>query len=92
MDSNSAVEYWEKYSVVAFDQNHRSFSMSSVSFNQSQSQSQSHSNVSNFNRIPTCCGVFTIKRDVYEIPLLVIGNFLPRWRSSSSSSIVNFTS
>lgn len=82
MDVESAIEYWEKFSVVAFDQNHGSFSISNINFD--KFHLSNHSNVNNVNNgiigISNCCGIFTIKKDLYEIPSIIIGNFLPRFR------------
>jgi len=64
MDSQSAVEYWEKFSTHAFD-NVESSVMTTCILMSPQ------------NRPVPCTFCFTIKRDIFDLPSVVVGNFLP---------------
>ncbi|KAI9197267.1 uncharacterized protein BJ171DRAFT_585780 [Polychytrium aggregatum] len=64
MDNPSAVEYWEKFSLIAFD-------------NSQQSVMTTCNLVSPMNVVVPCAFCFTIKRDIFDVPLAIVGNFLP---------------
>ncbi|KAI8996841.1 hypothetical protein BDB01DRAFT_768714 [Pilobolus umbonatus] len=64
MDNGSAIEYWEKFSQHAFDNVESGVNMSIILM------SPSH------RPIP-CSFCFTLKRDIFDLPSVVIGNFLP---------------
>ncbi|KAI8884344.1 hypothetical protein K501DRAFT_294165 [Backusella circina FSU 941] len=64
MSNPSAVEYWEKYALHAFD----------------NTDSAVHSTcilMSPTKRAIPCTFCFTIKRDIFDLPSVIIGNFLP---------------
>ncbi|KAJ9067287.1 Transcriptional regulator of nonfermentable carbon utilization [Entomophthora muscae] len=64
MDDISAVEYWEKFAIHAFDNSEMSV--------------MSTCNIYGANRqLVPCAFCFTIKRDIFDTPLLIVGNFLP---------------
>ncbi|KAL1924740.1 uncharacterized protein VTP21DRAFT_4394 [Calcarisporiella thermophila] len=63
MDNQSAVEYWEKFSVHAFE-TESSVMTTCVLLTPAG------------RRVP-CGFCFTIKRDIFDIPLTIVGNFLP---------------
>jgi hypothetical protein len=62
----SAVNYWEKYGNIAFDPGQKAVLTSCVLRNP-RKPSQGVS----------CCFSFTIRRDKYNIPMMIVGNFLP---------------
>ncbi|KAL7753223.1 Transcriptional regulator of nonfermentable carbon utilization [Sorochytrium milnesiophthora] len=64
MDAQSALSYWEHFSAIAFD-NSQSSVVSTCVLVTPQGRS-----------IP-CAFCFTIKKDIFDIPLAVVGNFLP---------------
>lgn len=64
MDDISAVEYWEKYATHAFDNSEMSVMSTCNIFG------------ANHQLVP-CAFCFTIKRDIFDTPLLIVGNFLP---------------
>jgi hypothetical protein len=64
MDTPSAVEYWEKFSLIAFD-------------NSQQSVMTTCKLVTASGRKLQCALCFTIKRDLFEVPMVIVGNFLP---------------
>ncbi|PFH48415.1 hypothetical protein AMATHDRAFT_149939 [Amanita thiersii Skay4041] len=90
MAEESAVNYWEKYGNVAFDSSQKAVLTSCVlrykpSFNSpssptmakdkgadSQAQQQSLSEEGFIN----CCFSFTIRRDKWGIPSMIVGNFI----------------
>ncbi|KAL1916963.1 uncharacterized protein VTP21DRAFT_5160 [Calcarisporiella thermophila] len=63
MDHQSAVEYWEKFALHAFDAE-SSIMTTCVLLSPAG------------RRVP-CGFCFTIKRDIFNIPLTIVGNFLP---------------
>ncbi|KAI8815810.1 uncharacterized protein EV422DRAFT_340883 [Fimicolochytrium jonesii] len=67
MDNASAVDYWEKFSLIAFD-------------NSQQSMMTTCTLVSPSGRPVPCAFCFTIKRDIFDVPLAIVGNFLPLFR------------
>ncbi|KAI8378057.1 uncharacterized protein BYT42DRAFT_516473 [Radiomyces spectabilis] len=64
MDSQSAVEYWEKFGKHAFDNTDHS-TMTSCILKTPQ------------HKLVPCTFCFTIKRDIFDLPSIIIGNFLP---------------
>ncbi|KAI8644508.1 hypothetical protein BD408DRAFT_413198 [Parasitella parasitica] len=64
MDSPSAVEYWEKFATHAFDNTDKSCINSCIIKTPLQKP------------VP-CTFCFTIKRDIFDLPSVIIGNFLP---------------
>jgi hypothetical protein len=61
MDNQSAVEYWEKYALHAFD----------------NTDSAVHSTcilMSPTKRAVPCTFCFTIKRDIFDLPSVIVGN------------------
>ncbi|KAI8590794.1 hypothetical protein BDZ88DRAFT_413276 [Geranomyces variabilis] len=67
MDNAGAVDYWEKFSLIAFD-------------NSQQSVMTTCTLVSPDGRPVPCAFCFTIKRDIFDVPLAIVGNFLPLFR------------
>ncbi|KAG2199691.1 hypothetical protein INT46_011167 [Mucor plumbeus] len=64
MDSQSAVEYWEKFATHAFDNTDKSCVYSCIIKTPQQKP------------VP-CTFCFTIKRDIFDLPSVIVGNFLP---------------
>lgn len=64
MDNGSAIEYWEKFSQHAFDNAESAVYMSVILMSPS------------FRPVP-CSFCFTLKRDIFDLPCVVVGNFLP---------------
>ncbi|KZT26136.1 hypothetical protein NEOLEDRAFT_1063860 [Neolentinus lepideus HHB14362 ss-1] len=92
MAEESAVNYWEKYGHVAFDANQKavltscvlrykpllsspSGSASPVSQRKPSSSSKPADLVKEEGFI-NCCFSFTIRRDAYGIPSMIVGNFI----------------
>ncbi|KAK3828612.1 MAG: hypothetical protein J3Q66DRAFT_323102 [Benniella sp.] len=67
MAEESAVNYWEKYGNIAFDAGQKAV-LTSCLLKNPDPDSQS---------VISCCFSFTIRRDKYNIPTLIVGNFLP---------------
>lgn len=61
MDSQSAVEYWEKFSKHAFDNTNRSCTFPCIIKTPQQKP------------VP-CTFCFTIKRDIFDLPSVIVGN------------------
>ncbi|KAI8138842.1 hypothetical protein BJV82DRAFT_646360 [Fennellomyces sp. T-0311] len=64
MDNGSAVEYWEKFATHAFDNTDKACIFSCIL------RTPSHKAV-------PCTFCFTIKRDIFDLPSVIVGNFLP---------------
>ncbi|KAI8873529.1 hypothetical protein GQ42DRAFT_112351, partial [Ramicandelaber brevisporus] len=64
MDKQSAVEYWELFAGHAFDGSEQSVMSQCTLIAKSGAEVR-------------CAFCFTIRRDLFDIPLAVIGNFLP---------------
>ncbi|CAG8823223.1 25292_t:CDS:2, partial [Dentiscutata erythropus] len=61
MDNQSAVEYWEKFACHAFNNSRQSVMTTCILIRPSG--------------IPVPCAFcFTIKRDIFDIPLAIVGN------------------
>ncbi|KAF7726474.1 hypothetical protein EC973_008709 [Apophysomyces ossiformis] len=67
MAEESAVNYWEKYGNIAFDPGQKAVLTSCLL------KSPDPENTS----VMSCCFSFTIRRDKYNIPTVIVGNFLP---------------
>ncbi|KAG0766705.1 hypothetical protein G6F57_003823 [Rhizopus arrhizus] len=67
MAEESAVNYWEKYGNIAFDPGQKAVLTSCLL------KSPGPENTS----VISCCFSFTIRRDKYNIPTVIVGNFLP---------------
>lgn len=68
MDTKSAVDYWENYSLLAFDNSQQSMTTTCTLLG------------SDGTSVP-CAFCFTIKRDIFDVPLAIVGNFLPIFQS-----------
>ncbi|OXV09701.1 hypothetical protein Egran_02542 [Elaphomyces granulatus] len=62
------VSYWEKFGAIAFDSTQKAMLTSCT---------LKPPNLNTTSRGIRCCFSFTIRRDPYNIPSLIIGNFLP---------------
>lgn|SRR5689334_18453701 len=67
MAEESAVNYWEKYGNIAFDAGQKAV-LTSCLLKNPDPDNQS---------VISCCFSFTIRRDRYNIPTVIVGNFLP---------------
>ncbi|KAI0342471.1 hypothetical protein BDW22DRAFT_1407558 [Trametopsis cervina] len=90
MAEDSAVNYWEKYGQVAFDTNQKAVltscelrfkpvlptSGSTTPGNQRRTSGDSHDEEPKEDGFIDCCFSFTIRRDPYGIPTLIVGNFI----------------
>lgn len=65
MTEESAVNFWEKYGSIAFDKGQKAV-LTSCNLRTRDGR----------KRRP-CCFSFTIRRDRYNIPICIIGNFIP---------------
>ncbi|RKP10511.1 hypothetical protein THASP1DRAFT_34097 [Thamnocephalis sphaerospora] len=68
LSEDSAVNYWEKYGNIAFDAGQKAVLTSCMLKNNLDPRSKLE---------VSCCFSFTIRRDKYNIPTLIAGNFLP---------------
>ncbi|KAL7320380.1 Transcriptional regulator of nonfermentable carbon utilization [Mucor circinelloides] len=64
MSDPSAVEYWEKYALHAFDNTDSAVYSSCILMSPTK-------------RVVPCTFCFTIKRDIFDLPSVIVGNFLP---------------
>ncbi|KAK9465044.1 hypothetical protein V1512DRAFT_77743 [Lipomyces arxii] len=64
LSEDSAVNYWEKYGNIAFDSGQKAV-LTSCTLKARDGTRRS------------CCFSFTIRRDRYNIPSCIIGNFIP---------------
>ena len=65
MSEESAVNFWEKYGAIAFDKGQKAV-LTSCNLRTKDGR----------KRKP-CCFSFTIRRDRYNIPSCIVGNFIP---------------
>lgn len=65
MSEESAVNFWEKYGSIAFDKGQKAVL---TSCNLRSKDGTQYRN---------CCFSFTIRRDRYNIPICIVGNFIP---------------
>lgn len=61
MDTRSAVNYWEEFCMHAFDNAHQSVQTTCTL-------------LSPDGRAVPCTFCFTIKRDIFDVPLAIVGN------------------
>ncbi|CAG8529109.1 3223_t:CDS:2 [Paraglomus brasilianum] len=64
MSNESATEYWGKFAAHAFESSGKSVMTTCVLITPQQTS-------------VICTFCFTIKRDIFDIPLAIVGNFLP---------------
>ncbi|CAO3626778.1 unnamed protein product [Cunninghamella blakesleeana] len=64
MSNSSTIEYWERYSTCAFDNSDSAVYSSCILLSPTK-------------RVVPCAYSFTIKRDIFDLPSVIIGNFLP---------------
>lgn len=87
MQEESAVNYWEKYGAVSFDPGQKAVLTSCVlktkgAGNHDKKQiydetSKNRQQEDKKDAFVSCCFSFTIRRDAWSIPCLIVGNFLP---------------
>lgn len=65
MSEESAVNYWEKYANIAFDSGQKAV-LTSCNLRARDGRKRR-----------ACCFSFTVRRDRYNIPSCIIGNFIP---------------
>jgi len=65
---DSAVSYWEKFGTIAFDTSQKAMLTSCHLKNPDPNAT---------DKLIHCCFSFTIRRDAYDIPAMIIGNFMP---------------
>lgn len=65
MSEESAVNYWEKYGNIAFDSGQKAV-LTSCNLRTRDGRKRR-----------ACCFSFTVRRDKYNIPSCIIGNFIP---------------
>ncbi|CAO3593167.1 unnamed protein product [Absidia cylindrospora] len=65
MAEESVVNYWEKYGNIGFDARQKAVLTSCLIRHQKKSM------------LMSCCFSFTIRRDKFNIPTIIVGNFLP---------------
>ncbi|GAA6052425.1 hypothetical protein JCM3770_000235 [Rhodotorula araucariae] len=81
MAEESAVNYWEKYGNIAFDSGQKAVLTSCVLINQSVLSRKRRKAGADKGKIAeeamvSACFSFTIRRDSYGIPSLIVGNFI----------------
>jgi len=64
----SLVSYWDKFGAIAFEENQKAILTTCSLKNPDPNSKDSEIK---------CCFSFTIKRDMYKIPAMIVGNFLP---------------
>ncbi|GMM28024.1 Rds2 protein [Martiniozyma asiatica (nom. inval.)] len=65
MTEESSVNFWEKYGAIAFDKTQKAV-LTSCNLRTKDGR-----------RKKNCCFSFTIRRDRYNIPSAIVGNFIP---------------
>ncbi|RMZ74395.1 transcription factor [Pyrenophora seminiperda CCB06] len=70
----SLVSYWEKFGAIAFDHTQKAI-LTSCSLKNPDPNSKDPE--------IRCCFSFTVKRDAWNIPALIVGNFLPITEATS---------
>ncbi|GLB40109.1 putative GAL4-like Zn(II)2Cys6 (or C6 zinc) binuclear cluster DNA-binding domain [Lyophyllum shimeji] len=84
MAEESAVNYWEKYGHVAFDSSQKAVLTSCVlrykphlnAVTATDKEDQEGKEVSAEEGFINCCFSFTIRRDKWGIPTMIVGNFI----------------
>lgn len=86
MAEESAVNYWEKYGHVAFDSSQKAVLTSCVlrykpalntgSSSPNSSKAKRSEELQNEEGFINCCFSFTIRRDKWGIPTMIVGNFI----------------
>lgn len=81
MAEESAVNYWEKYGNIAFDVGQKAVLTSCVLINQSILSRKRKKAGADKRKVPddamvNACFSFTIRRDSYGIPSMIVGNFI----------------
>jgi len=66
MPEGYAMDYWEKFTEIAFDTSQKAIISITALINQT-----------NTRRVIKCSFSFTIYRDKFDIPIAIIGNFIP---------------
>ncbi|CAL9734901.1 regulator of drug sensitivity 2 [Monosporozyma servazzii] len=64
MNEESSVNYWEKYGSIAFDKGQKAVLTTCTLRNEDKTEVE-------------CCFSFTIRRDRYNMPMCIVGNFIP---------------
>lgn len=64
MNEESSVNYWEKYGSIAFDKGQKAVLTTCSLRNGDKEEVE-------------CCFSFTIRRDRYNMPMCIVGNFIP---------------
>lgn len=77
MDNGSAVEYWERFSQHAFDHAESGVNMSVIL-------------MSPTSRPVPCSFCFTLKRDIFDLPSVVVGNVSYPMEKKKSKSPSNY--
>lgn len=67
LTEESLVRYWEEFGTIAFDPDHESLLTASALKNPDEDK----------GKVVNCCFSFMIRRDQYNLPSLIVGNFLP---------------
>lgn len=65
MTEESSVNFWEKYGAIAFDKTQKAV-LTSCNLRSKDGRKKKN-----------CCFSFTIRRDRYNIPSCIVGNFIP---------------
>lgn len=64
MNEDSTVNYWEKYGSIAFDKGQKAVLTTCTLQDKNRTDIE-------------CCFSFTIRRDRYNMPMCIVGNFIP---------------
>jgi len=75
MAEESVINYWEKYGNIAFDNGQKAVLTSCLLKNPDTANSPNSQ--SGRGGVINCCFSFTIRRDKYNIPSCIVGNFIP---------------
>ncbi|ORZ31594.1 hypothetical protein BCR44DRAFT_1442076 [Catenaria anguillulae PL171] len=68
MSEDAAVNYWDKFGGIAFDPGQKAV-LTSCSLKSKARDGR--------ETVIPCCFSFTIRRDNYNMPVMIVGNFLP---------------
>jgi len=74
----SAVSYWQKFGTIAFDTSQKAMLTSCHLKNPDPNAP---------DKLIPCCFSFTIRRDQFDIPALIIGNFMPIYPKKHPHSV-----